>query len=179
LQVMEAAAQQALIGAVYDVPQGVYRMSAEVPGLVETSGNLGVLSITNGKFSAISYVRSAIDSERDAEAQRFAEVLVLAGATVTCEGAYSSWSPNLDSPLLKLMTQVYLDMFGVSPAAAAIHAGLETSVAGVTYPGMDMISIGPTIIGVHSPDERLDVASVQKVFDLIVATLERVGHTDR
>ena len=178
-QVMQADAQQALIGAVFDVPQGVYRMSAEVPGLVETSGNLGVLSIADGEFFANSYVRSAIDSERDAEAQRFADVLAMAGATVTLEGAYSSWSPNLDSPLLKLMTQVYSDMFGVSPVAAAIHAGLETSVAGVTFPGMDMISVGPSIIGVHSPGERLDVASVQKVFDLIVSTLERIGHTVR
>jgi dipeptidase D len=178
-KVMEAVDQRALIGAVYAAPQGIYRMSSTVPGLVETSGNLGVLEIADGHFSATAYVRSAIDSERDAEAQRFAQVFQKAGAAATIDGAYSSWPPDPSSPLLALMTQVYSEMLGTSPLAAAIHAGLETSVAGVTFPGMDMISVGPTIRDVHSPDERLEVASVPTVFDLIVSTLRNVGHLER
>jgi len=172
--VMSPAEQKALIGAVYDVPQGVYRMSAEVPGLVETSGNLGVLSIAKGAFAGTVYVRSAIDSERDAEAKRFAGVFEKAGAKVDINGAYSSWPPNPDSPLLALMEQVYTTTFGVEPSVEAIHAGLETSVAGVKYPSMDMISVGPTLLNVHSPDERLEVASVSKAYDLIVATLKQI-----
>ena len=176
-KVMEAAAQEALIGAVYAVPQGVYKMSDTIPGLVETSGNLGVLGIAAGQLTGDSYVRSAIDSERDAEAERFAVVFEAAGATVTLEGAFSSWPPNPDSPLLVLMSQVYQGTFGTAPAVGAVHAGLETSVAGLTYPDMDMISIGATTQYVHTPDEQLEVASVQKLHDLLVATLREISCT--
>ena len=176
-KVMDAEAQRALIRAVYDVPQGVYKMSDTIPDLVETSGNLGVLSIGDGQFTADSYVRSAIDSERDAEAQRFAVVFEEAGATVTLDGAFSSWPPNPDSPLLALMSRVYEGTFGAAAAVDAVHAGLETSVAGVTFPGMDMISIGATTQYVHKPEEQLEVASVAKVYDLIVATLRSVDCT--
>lgn len=149
-------------------------MSADVPGLVETSGNLGVLTIADGRFTAGAKVRSALDSERDAEAQRYVDVFEQAGATVELEGAYSSWPPDPDSPLLALMEQVFTDLFGTAPIVTAIHAGLETSVAGETYPELDMISVGPTTQNVHTPDERLEVASVPKVYDLLVATLRQV-----
>jgi len=173
-KVMEARAQRALIGAVYAAPQGVYRMSADVPGLVETSSNVGVLAIGDGRFAATTYVRSAIDSERDAEARRFAAVFQNAGAAVTLYGAYASWPPNPHSPLLALMKQAYADLYSAAPRVEAVHAGLETSVAGVKYPGMDMISIGPTILNVHTPDERLEVATVGKAYDLLVATLGKI-----
>ena len=130
--------------------------------------------IDAGTFTGSVYVRSAIDSERDAEALRFITVFEDAGATTATAGAYSSWPPNPDSPLLALMTQVYTDLFGTAPEATAVHAGLETSVAGVKYPDMDMISIGPTLRDVHTPNERLEVASVPKVYDLIVAALAEV-----
>lgn len=173
-RVMEAAAQKALIGAVYAVPQGVYRMSEDVPGLVETSGNLGVLSIGDGHFAGDALARSALDSERDAEAQRYVEVFEDAGATVKLGEVYASWPPNPDSPLLALMEQVYQDLFDKAPEVTAVHAGLETSTAGTTYPGMDMISVGPTLENVHSPDERLEVASVPKAYDLLVETLRQI-----
>ncbi len=172
--VMQSAAQQALLGAVENVPQGVYRMSAEVPGLVETSGNLGVLRIEDGQFTAGALVRSAVDAERDAEAQRFAEVFEHAGATVTVGGVYPSWPPNPNSPLLATMKQVYTDLFGKAPTITAVHAGSETSIAGAKYPGMDMVSVGPTVQNVHSPSERLEVASVANVYDLLVATLQQI-----
>lgn len=170
-QVMAADAQRALIGAVYGAPQGIIRMSDSVPGLVETSGNIGVLNIADGKLDATIYVRSAVDSARDDAAARFASVFELGGATVTTHDAYGSWPPNPDSALLATMKAVYEDGFDAEPVVAAIHAGLETSVVGVKYPGLDMISIGPTILDVHSPDERMEVATVQKVYDLLVATL--------
>ena len=151
-KVMDADAQQALIGAVYGGPQGVMRMSDSVPDLVETSDSMGILSIGDGKFTAGIYVRSAVDSERDDTAERIAAVFNLAGADVTTHGAYSGWPATPDSPILALMQQTYQDLFGVQPEATAIHAGLETSVAGITYPGLDMISVGPTLLDVHSPD---------------------------
>jgi dipeptidase D len=144
-KVMDAAAQQAFIGAVHAAPQGVFRMSADVPGLVETSGNIGILTIGNGQFAASVYVCSALDPERDAEAQRFVTIFEDAGATVTLDGAYSSWPPTPNSVLLGIMKGVYKNLYGKEPAVAAIHAGLETSVAAVKYSDMDMISIGPTI----------------------------------
>ena len=171
---MDAAEQQALIGAVYNAPQGVYKMSSSIPGMVETSGNIGVLSINGGQFAATIYVRSAIDSERDAEAKRFATVFESAGATATLSGAYSSWPPNSNSAILALMKQTYTTLFSKDATAIAIHAGLETSVVGVKYPDMDMIAIGPTLKMVHTPDERLEVASVPKVYDLILATLKNI-----
>lgn len=173
-KVMESAGQQALIGAVYAQPQGVYRMSSDVPGLVETSGNNGILTIGGGSFFANVYVRSAIDSERDAEAERFAAVYRTAGATVTESGVYSSWPPNQNSAILNLMKGAYRDLFSKEPAVVAVHAGLETSVAGTKYPDMDMISIGPTAQNVHTTEERLSVSSVTKVYKLLLETLRRI-----
>lgn len=173
-KVMDTQAQKALIGAVYDVPQGVYRMSEDVPGMVETSNNLGVLSIEDGQFIGVSLARSAKDPERDAEGKRVADVFQKAGATVEYTDSHSAWPPDPDSPLLKLMEQVYQDTFGTEAEVMAIHAGLEASSARSTYPGMDIVSVGPTLENVHSPDERLKVDTVPKAYDLIVATLERV-----
>jgi dipeptidase D len=118
--------------------------------------------------------RSAKDSERDAEGKRVADVFQKAGATAEYTESYSAWPPDPDSPLLKLMEQVYLDTFSKEAEVTAIHAGLEASSAKSTYPGMDIVSVGPTLENVHSPDERLKVDTVPKAYDLIVATLEQV-----
>jgi dipeptidase D len=174
-RVMATGAQQTLLGAVHAAPQGVLAMSRDVPGLVQTSSNLGVLRIGGGRFTGGALVRSALDAERDAVARQTAETFARAGAEVTVAGAYASWPPAPASPVLTLMTQVYTDLFGVPPTIAAVHAGLEASVAGSKFPGMDMISLGPTIENAHSPDERLEVAGVAKVYDLLVATLGRIG----
>jgi dipeptidase D len=169
--VMDAAAQAELIKAVYDAPQGVWAMADYPPGLVETSGNLGVLEIAAGQFTAGAKVRSADDAERDAHAQRYVDVFAAVGGATYLDGEYGAWPPNPDSPLLALMQQVYLDTFGTAPEVAAIHAGLETSVAGEKYPGMDMISVGATIEYLHSYKEHVEVASVAKLYELLVATL--------
>ncbi len=170
-RVMDATDQATLIGVVAAAPQGVVRMSADVPGLVETSSNLGVLTIADGMFTASDFVRSALDAERDSLAQRCSRLFADAGAAVTVDGAYLAWPPNLASPLLAVMKGAYATLFGTAPAVAAMHIGLETSVVRATYPAMDMVSVGPTLRDVHSPDERLEVASVAKVYSLLVATL--------
>jgi dipeptidase D len=173
-RVMAVEAQRALLGAVMAAPQGVLEMSRDVPGLVQTSSNLGVLRIGGGRFIGGALVRSALDPERDAVARRTAETFREAGAAVAVDGAYASWPPAPASPVRALMTQVYTDLFGAPPTIAAVHAGLEASVAGTKFPGMDMISVGPTIQNAHSPEERLEVASVAKVVELLTATLSRI-----
>jgi dipeptidase D len=149
-------------------------MSDAVPGLVETSTSMGILNVEGGELTAGCYARSAVDSARDDVADRLAAVFGLAGADTFFYGSYSGWPPNPASPILGVMKQAYRDLFGMDAAVVAIHAGLETSVVGAAYPKMDMISIGPTMHNVHSPDEMLDVASVTKAYDLLLETLKRI-----
>jgi dipeptidase D len=173
--VMTRDAQGRIVGALYGSPNGVMRMSDSVPGLVETSANLGTVSAADGQLSAGFLVRSAVDSARDDVGQMIGSVWTLAGLQTTTHDVYSGWAPDPDSPLLGLMQAVYLDLFGHETRIMAVHAGLETSVIGAKYPGLDMISVGPTMQDVHSPREQLEVASVGKVYDLLVATLERIA----
>jgi len=170
-QVLPDDGQHALVSALYGSPNGVEKMSDSVPGLVETSTNLGILSLDNGTLAAGHYTRSAVDSERDNLAQMVQSVFELAGTDVVAHGAYSGWPPNPDSPIVKLMQSEYQTLFGEVAAIEAIHAGLETSVIGGKYPEMDMISIGPTLQSVHSPDERMEVSTVKPLYQLLVATL--------
>lgn len=173
--VMSLDAQRRIVGALYGSPNGVMRMSDAVPGLVETSTNLGTVAAEGGLLAAGFLVRSAVDSARDDVAQMIGSVWALAGVETTTHDAYSGWKPDPDSPLLGLLQMVYQDLYGRESEIMAVHAGLETSVIGATYPALDMISIGPTIQNVHSPREQLEVASVGKVYDLLVATLERIA----
>lgn len=170
-KVMETKSAVGIISAVYGCPNGVMRMSDAVPGLVETSSSMGILKAENGELRAGFYVRSAIDSSRDDLCNMIRCVYELAGANVSFAGSYSGWAPNLKSPILGLMKQIYLDKFGHEPKVVAIHAGLETSVVGEKYPGMDMISIGPTLQDVHTTNERLEVSTVPRVYDLLTETL--------
>lgn len=172
--VMQPEMQRAMIAAVYGSVNGVLRMSDNVPGLVETSTNLGIWRVDKGQWKAGCLIRSAVDSARDDTLQKLISVFELAGAQISTRDSYSGWPPNPASPLLKLMKDVYHQKFGKDAAVVAVHAGLETSVVGIKYPKMDMISLGPTLVDVHSPDERLEIASVSRVYDLLVATLERI-----
>jgi dipeptidase D len=170
-QVLPEDGQRALVSALYGSPNGVEKMSDAVPGLVETSTNLGILTLKDGTLTAGHYTRSAVDSERDDLAQMVQSVFELAGTNVGAHGAYSGWPPNPDSPIVKLMQSEYESLFGEEAAIEAIHAGLETSVIGAKYPEMDMISVGPTLQSVHSPDERMEVSTVAPLYQLLVATL--------
>lgn len=172
--VMSRDAQRRIVGALYGSPNGVMRMSDAVPGLVETSTNLGTVTASDGRVAAGFLVRSAVDSARDDVRQMIDSVWNLAGVETTIHDAYSGWAPNPDSPLLGLMQTVYRELYHREADVVAVHAGLETSVIGAKYPGLDMISVGPTMQDVHSPREQLEVASVGKVYDLLVAALARI-----
>ena len=173
-KVMNRPSQDAMLNALYGSINGVLRMSDGVPGLVETSSSMGILRVGNGQWMAGMLVRSAVDSARDDVAQKLAAVMQLAGAQTTIKAPYSGWRPDPNSPLLALMKDVYRQNFGKEAGVVAVHAGLETSVVGAKYPKMDMISMGPTLIDVHSPDERLEIDTVGKAYTLLVETLKRI-----
>jgi len=172
--VMDESAQRVLIAALYATPHGVMRMSDAVPGLVETSTNLGIVDGRDGRLSLTCNMRSSVDSALDDLAAMVSSVWELAGAETVISGRYSGWAPNAESPLLALMQQVYAEMNGQPPQVSAVHAGLECGTIVAKYPGMEAISIGPTLHDVHTPDEELHIASVQKLVDFLFEVLSRV-----
>lgn len=153
-------------------PEGVERMSSEVPGLVETSNNTAIVRTDGGKFIIKTLMRSSVDSAKELLAEKMRAVIELAGGHVEYSGGYSGWAPNNDSPILHAMKSVYEKLYGNAPAVMAIHAGLECGIIGGTYPRLDMVSCGPTIMSPHSPDERLNIESVEKCWNFLKAVLE-------
>ncbi len=174
--IIDAETQVKLTKAMLGCPNGVIRMSDAMKGLVETSTNLAILKSDsqNKTIEGACLMRSSVDSARVELGTRIKSILSLADAEVSCAGAYPGWKPNLDSPVLKLMQQVYHKKFGKIPEIKAIHAGLECAILGGKYPHWDMISFGPTIRFPHSPDEKVKVESVKKFWDFLVATLENI-----
>lgn len=152
-----------LVRGLYAAPHGVLSMSADIPGLVETSTNLAsVKMLEDNKVRVGTSQRSSITSARRAAAAKVEASFLLAGAEVTHEGEYPGWKPTLDSDILRRSVASYKKLFGVEPAVKAIHAGLECGLFLEIYPDLDMISFGPTLRGVHAPGERLDLASLDK-----------------
>ncbi len=175
-ELIDRDTQLRLTKSVLACPNGVIRMSDSVPGLVETSTNLAsVKSDSEGKTIAIAcLMRSSVDSAKEILAKRIDAVFSLAGANVEFSGAYPGWQPNMASPILKTMQSVYQQKYGKVPEIKAIHAGLECGILGGTYPHWDMISFGPTIRFPHSPDEKVNIASVLKFWDFFVETLKSI-----
>lgn len=172
--VLDAADQAAILAALHAAPHGVKRMSQRVNGVVETSNNLGVVRVENGKVFANLMVRSLLDSGTWMLAREVESLFGLAGFTVEMEGGYPGWAPNPQSPLLALFQQVYTQEFGGKSGVQVIHAGLECGIIGAKYPAMDMVSFGPTIRGAHAPGERVELASVDKAWQLLKAVLAAV-----
>ncbi|MDR0688079.1 MAG: aminoacyl-histidine dipeptidase [Prevotellaceae bacterium] len=171
-KVMNAAAQRALLSAILACPNGVIRMSDAIPGLVETSTNLAIVKIGEGKVTASSLLRSSVDSAKEHLAECMEAAFSLAGVQSSFTGGYPGWKPNPDSAILKTMRDLYEAMFGEAPRVRAIHAGLECGLLGGVYPKLDMISFGPTILNPHSPDERVEISAVEKWWVFLLATLK-------
>ena len=163
-----------VIGAILACPDGVERMSASVPGLCETSTNMAIVKVADGKWCVKSLLRSSIDSSKMALADKMKAVFDLAGAQTTFDGAYSGWKPNPNSAILKVMKEVYKKMFGKEALVMAIHAGLECGILSGAYPHWDMVSCGPTLLSPHSPDERAHIPSVAKVWDYLQEVLVNI-----
>ena len=146
-------------------------MSTDIPGLVETSTNLASVKMEEGNtIKVVTSQRSSVKSALHAIAQRVEACLLLGGADVAHETEYPGWKPNLDSHLLKVSVETYRRLFNQEPKVLAIHAGLECGLFLEKFPDLDMISFGPTLLGVHAPGERMDLASLDK----FVALLEDV-----
>ncbi|MFA6129171.1 MAG: aminoacyl-histidine dipeptidase [Bacteroidales bacterium] len=163
-----------LIRAIYGCPNGVIRMSTDMIGLVETSTNLAIVKSEEKEVFVKCLLRSSVDSAREDLKNMFSSVFTLAGAEIVFDGEYPGWKPNMDSAILKAAREVYQKLYGKIPEIKAIHAGLECGILGGVYPNWDMLSIGPTIRFPHSPDEKVNIGTVQKFWDFLVKILEEV-----
>lgn len=172
--VMHPDDQLQILRVLYAAHNGVYRMSPAISGLVETSNNVAVVRIGDGQLSIGCLTRSAVESSKMDLANTLRAVFELGGCEVVFSGDYPGWAPNPDSPVLQLLTSLYQQKFKHAPEVVACHAGLECGILGKNYPGMDMISFGPTILGAHSPDERVSVSSVAKFWDFLVDILKAI-----
>ena len=171
--VSELSAER-FIRAILACPDGVERMSDSMPGMVETSNNMAMVKIEGGEFFCKSLLRSSVDSAKEALAAKLESVFALAGVKTKFTGGYSGWAPNPTSEIRALMMKVYKEMFGEEPKVMAIHAGLECGILAGAYPNWDMVSMGPTLLSPHSPDERAYIPSVRKVWDFLKAVLASV-----
>ena len=171
---MSGSLQKKLTAAVWAAPNDVIRMSDTMPGTVETSSNLAIVKSNKDMVEIRCLVRSFSESAKMALASRLESLFKLAGANVEIDGSYPGWNPNINSEILKIMKGLYQKQFGKKPELLAMHAGLECGILGATYPNWDMISIGPTIKFPHSPDEKVNIKTVQKYWDFLVNTLENV-----
>ncbi|MDR3246565.1 MAG: aminoacyl-histidine dipeptidase [Prevotellaceae bacterium] len=172
--IIEKDVQLKLINAVYACPNGVIRMSDTVPGLVETSTNLAIVKSGNGEITVSCLIRSSLESAKEDLAQMEESVFSLAGAKCEFTGSYPGWNPNPDSLVLSKMKKIYKDLYGEESEVKAIHAGLECGLLGGIYSNLDMISCGPTIRHPHSPDEKVNIKSVEKWWNFLVSTLENI-----
>ena len=172
--IMNSVSQIQLINAIYSVSNGVYRMSADIDNLVETSNNLARVIVKDGKIFIACLTRSSIESSKMDLAQALEANFKMANLQVSFSGSYPGWTPNVSSPILKVLTSVYEQLHQKKPKVVACHAGLECGILGKNYPNMDMISFGPTILGAHSPDERVSISSVQKYWRFVLEILKAI-----
>ena len=171
--VVPSEIQDNMINVLMACQNGVMRMIPTVPDTVETSSNLAIVIIADGKAEVRILARSSCDTMKDFLADSRTACFAMAGMKVELSGGYSGWQPNVDSPILHAMKLSYKQQFGVEPAVKVIHAGLECGIIGANCPGLDMISFGPTLRSPHSPDERALIPTVSKFYDFLVATLEQ------
>lgn len=172
--IIDEPTQYDLLNSLYACPHGVIAMSKEIPGLVETSTNLAsVKFIQDNQILVTTSQRSSIDSSKTDIANMVESVFRLANANVVHSDGYPGWAPNTNSEILSITRDSYKKLFGVEPIVRAIHAGLECGLFLEKYPYLDMISFGPTIKGAHSPDERIDIETTQKFWDLLLDVLEK------
>lgn len=165
--------QDNLVSSIYAAHDGVLRMIPSVPDTVETSSNLAIVKIGKGEVSVQILARSSSDSMKEFLATNLLSCFSMAGMKVELSGSYSGWQPNVESPILNAMMDVYKEEFGVKPEIKVIHAGLECGIIGAVMPHLDMISFGPTLRSPHSPDERAHIPTVEKFYKFLVAALEK------
>ena len=170
--VMDLGVQEGIIKAIYAALNGIYRMSPDVENLVETSNNIAKVTIENGSLKVECLTRSSSETSKWDLANSIKSCFELAGCEISFSGNYPGWLPNINSEILNLMVSTYERLFESKPHVAACHAGLECGILGEHFPGMDMISFGPNILGAHSPDEKAQISSTQKFWKLLKEVLK-------
>lgn len=174
---IDSATSVALVRAIYSAPHGVYSMSRDIIGLVETSTNLAAVKmLDDNKIKITTSQRSSVESRKNDMAGQVEAHFQLAGADVSHSDGYPGWAPNMESTIMKISADAYEELFGVKPAIKAIHAGLECGLFLAKYPNLDMVSFGPTMTGVHSPDEKLNIPTVDKFWKHLCKVLEKVAN---
>jgi dipeptidase D len=172
---MSADDAYAVAGLLAAAPHGVEAMSPQMPGLVQTSTNLGIAETEGNRVQLAFLTRSSVDSSRRALVERIAAACGLAGFQVELQGGYPGWTPVPDASLVRLVDAVHAERFGKPMAVRALHAGLECGIIGGKYPGMEMVSFGPTLTDAHTPDERVHVPSVLAFWGLLTGVLARIA----
>lgn len=173
-KVVDADTQERLVNLVYACAHGVLAMSREIENFVETSTNLASIKMDKGFIRIATSQRSSVESAKQAAAAKLEATFRLAGCRVKHSDGYPGWTPNPDSRVLKVGVDVYKKMYGKEPVVRAIHAGLECGLIGEKYPQMDMISYGPTLRGVHSPDERIEIKTVEMFWNQTLEILKKL-----
>ncbi len=171
-KVLDLGVQEGLIKAIYASLNGVYRMSPDIDGLVETSNNVARVIVKDGAIKIGCLTRSSSETNKWDLANSLRSAFELAGFEVEFSGTYPGWLPNINSEILKIVTELYEDLHKEKPNVAACHAGLECGILGQNYPDMDMVSFGPNIRGAHSPDERAQISSTQKFWAFLLEILK-------
>ena len=173
--VIDDCTTKRLVASVYTAPHGVYHMSKEIEGLVETSTTLATINMDGNKIYVDTLQRSSVESRKDEMAEIVEAHFTLAGASITHSDPYPGWAPNMESPILNVAIDVYKRLFGETPKTSALHAGLETGLFLINYPNLDMISFGPTLRGVHSPKEKMHIPAVAKFWTYLTSILETIA----
>ena len=166
--VLEESFQIDLLNALLVCPHGVQAMSQDIPGFVETSTNLASVKKVDDEITITTSQRSSVESRKQAVVDKVSTTFWMVGADVVTTDGYPGWEPNPNSEVLRVLVDAYKNLFHKDPQVLAIHAGLECGLFSEKYPGLDMVSIGPTLRGVHSPDEKLEINTVQMCWDLLV-----------
>ncbi len=172
--IIDSSTQERLLNALYACPHGVIAMSADVPNFVETSTNLASVKMNDKVIEIGTSQRSSSEHGKQDVLNMVESVFRLAGGKISHNDGYPGWTPNPKSPILDITRKAYVKLFDQDPKVLAIHAGLECGLIGEQYPGIDMISYGPTIKGAHSPDERLQINTVQRFWDLTLEVLKNI-----
>jgi aminoacyl-histidine dipeptidase len=172
---IQSSVMNRAIKAIIACPSNVIRMSQSMPGLTETSINLAIVRTEKGRVTIHSLMRSAVDSAKEDLAIRVGCIFELAGAdSIEFKGGYSGWTPKLDTPMNKVMMEQFKKVYGRDMKIMATHGGLECAIMGAKYPNWEMVSVGPTIKYPHSPDERVNIASVERTWHYLTAVLENI-----
>lgn len=166
--------QDNLVDAIYAAHNGVWRYIPTMPEIVETSSNLAIVDIDGGKAAIKILARSSSETMKEDLSTSLESCFNMAGMKVEFSGAYGGWDPNIDSELIKVMRNIYKNLFNEEPTVQVVHAGLECSIILSKYPGLDICSFGPTLLSPHTPTERAHWPSTTKFWDLLVKTLEEI-----